>query len=770
MKKHTKILLLVSLILIMVALIVACTPNMDGTGDDVCAHENKSGCICNKCGLTLHEIAPGDCTCSNCGYEYHQYEDCVCSLCGKTNHEVKDCVCTICGKEIHTPDENCICTICNYIAHTVDDDCVCTVCEETAHVSSGAYCRHDDLVYFGEYPKSQITDMEEYLILLSICGTDTPSLQNGWKSYGYYDGGVKSNYSLYKDIEIYGEKFRAVYHTKYRPYASNLTATPDNSYMDECGVQLNTIYFFVYEPIEWRVFKDNEGELIIHTTGILDYQAFQNLTATEYSVLYGGTKVDAFANWENSSIREWLNEDFYNTAVESSERPFVKVTEYDFSNQGYEQNITNDMIALTHSNQARVMEAEDKIKNPTDYAISQGHGTIILWQSVADYKNAWMIGNPVTWMSNDNYEMPYIGSGGAINYFFRDTNTGMVCGISPMMTLKTEGEELENNENTLVVRDRAGNVVSGIEVKISDSVGEIGKYSSNNKGEITFTANNSVVFVEIITLPNGYESDKNKYEFKINKDELTIVVNKEYTYKVTVVDQNGVPIDSVGIKLGDAEGGYSPMSATDFNGAVTISSKIGSGVFVMLTSISPRVELVERNVLNIKKYYFEEGGSELTINLTLVHPYAGYNLGEDMSETKVEILDKSAGSVTHTIGDLVSGKKGVVIFFTDGTNYAERVNTFNNLHAGSTEWEMIVIDPEGFTGGKDFINTYPGSDAYTIKFGANNFNLYYYLGKGEGTNYPMLVIIDGEGNLVYNQNLTVSEESEIAEIIGEYIK
>ena len=72
------------------------------------------------------------------------------------------------------------------------------------------------------------------------------------------------------------------------------------------------------EPIEWIVLKkDDEGVLLI-SRYILDARA------------YNDNKVDI--TWEASSLRKWLNEDFYDCAFDEREKNRIVLTQHDNPN------------------------------------------------------------------------------------------------------------------------------------------------------------------------------------------------------------------------------------------------------------------------------------------------------------------------------------------------------------------------------------------------------------------------------------------------------
>ena len=66
------------------------------------------------------------------------------------------------------------------------------------------------------------------------------------------------------------------------------------------------------EPIEWEIVTEQDGKMLLISKYILDCQPYN----TE----------DTEVTWETCSLRQWLNNDFYNTAFNESERKLIETT------------------------------------------------------------------------------------------------------------------------------------------------------------------------------------------------------------------------------------------------------------------------------------------------------------------------------------------------------------------------------------------------------------------------------------------------------------
>ncbi len=305
---------------------------------------------------------------------------CKCSICGIYNHVANaECVCEECGKEVaHTPNSECLCTRCNAISHNYEASGICSQCGDVdldkiaSAINTNGYFRNDDFIYFGTYPQSEVTDIS---IKTALGGYDST-----WTSYGYYINGAVSNYMYYKDKEYADNKYRGVYFTSYRPNYTTNSSLSSNSYQGDNGYYISTVYWFKYEPIKWSILKDNgDGTALILSELLLDSQEYyisSNSRTVDGQTVYAN-------NYEHSTIRAWLNDEFYNTAFNSVQKALIETTEVDNSvaSAGYSSNKyacenTNDKIFLPSYVEVTTYEAMDsnseREKQTTDYAQSQG--------------------------------------------------------------------------------------------------------------------------------------------------------------------------------------------------------------------------------------------------------------------------------------------------------------------------------------------------------------------------------------------------------------
>lgn len=256
----------------------------------------------------------------------------------------------------------------------------------------GAVDEDNDYIYFGSYPQSKV---DNYWILGELNAL-APEWES-WTSYGYYSGTnafgsmVQGDWMRYFDVTFNGEKYRAVKFTEYRPmdtYFESPSNTSSLQYMN--GYCTDTVYWFKYEPLKWRILDKDTGLVMCET--VIDVQPYNNTVYMVDNIGYNDAAGQNYANdYASSSIRAWLNADFYNTAFSDSEKTAISKTTLNndckptiVAGSGYEQydgDETEDNIFLLSYDQAIntnygfiSAESDDtaRVAYLSDYAKSQG--------------------------------------------------------------------------------------------------------------------------------------------------------------------------------------------------------------------------------------------------------------------------------------------------------------------------------------------------------------------------------------------------------------
>lgn len=161
-----------------------------------------------------------------------------------------------------------------------------------------------DRFQLGNYPQSRVIE-KELIENLSSIACDMID-------YGYICNSSSWNHSYsridmkYADISYNGSLYRKVYIGQYRPYWTNTSPSSSSTYQYENGYEIGNTYYFKWEPIIWQVLaKENDGVYVM-SESIVDAQPYNNFLEN--------------TTWENCSLRNWLNDNFYNSAFSFDEQ------------------------------------------------------------------------------------------------------------------------------------------------------------------------------------------------------------------------------------------------------------------------------------------------------------------------------------------------------------------------------------------------------------------------------------------------------------------
>ena len=344
------------------------------------------------------EIDRKDPTCFNNGYVIRQaafigpdknrYESQREFILPSNGHSFTDIVYTW-GEDYSTCYAESTCDICE---ESISEKVTCEVNE--INTDSGVSCteyvasftneyfslkRHYENLTYGRYPQTQVSDNTLISELNNTYGD--PITQVGeWKKYSYYASSSVTDFMYYVDADIDSDgtfDYRGVYFTDYRPI-NTTDALGNTSYQYDNGYQTNVTYWFSYEPIEWDVLDNGDGNLFITSKLILDSQSFYHET-TDTSFSHNGGS--GYANdYSLSDMRLWLNDEFYNLAFSSDRDEVVNVTEVDNSlsstldsdNDYVCENTTDRVFLLSRSETKDYSSYMSLSIVGTDYAKCQG--------------------------------------------------------------------------------------------------------------------------------------------------------------------------------------------------------------------------------------------------------------------------------------------------------------------------------------------------------------------------------------------------------------
>ena len=186
--------------------------------------------------------------------------------------------------------------------------------------------REGDRVWFGHYPQTLVGGHHARALRRRALPLPTPDNAYDWTDCGYYVNGKPVPYAWYIDLECAGVTYRGYYFVEYRPYSTDYyNNSREKSDQFTNGWFCKRVYWFRCDPIEWRVLRENAGEMLLLAESVLDSQPFN--VDDKAANLYG-----------LSSIRAWLNDHFLNTAFTPAEQRLLKARTVSVSGvkpQGY---------------------------------------------------------------------------------------------------------------------------------------------------------------------------------------------------------------------------------------------------------------------------------------------------------------------------------------------------------------------------------------------------------------------------------------------------
>ena len=255
--------------------------------------------------------------------------------------------------------------------------------------------RVENKVYFGTYPQTKVEATPEN-------GLSSISFDNTWTSYRYYLYGKVADYMYYKDIDIDDNgtyDYRGVRFSDFRANNCLYASYDYDTRQSLNGYTTYVTYWFKYEPIEWNILSEENGKALIVANPILDAQEFN--PSNEGSSFHNG-KTGYDNNYELSSIRLWLNNNFYNTSFNSIQKNKIEETEVknDAYSTGYTTNSyacddTNDNIFLLSVQELALYSSEISpiIKAAgTDYALCQN--LYVNTNPGSSKTSAWLLRSP----------------------------------------------------------------------------------------------------------------------------------------------------------------------------------------------------------------------------------------------------------------------------------------------------------------------------------------------------------------------------------------
>ncbi len=372
-----------------------------------------------------------------------------------------------------------------------------------------------DIVELGSYPQSQVKD--------STLISKLDKVNKNWVSYGYYSGNgeygsmVQGDWMKYADFTYNGSKYRAVTFSQYRPNTTIKESSEKNSNQDDNGYYINNIYYFLYEPLKWRVLKTKSNNVQLICNSVVDSQPFSNevyeLKNNGYSYYYS-RYITEFSNdnneylannYSNSSLKEWLKKDFYNLAFDINDKSKI----YSIYFEGDIISETYRWLYLTEN-----LSILNTASGATDYAFSQGifgNGDFCPWWTGAkpyDDENTRIYG------LYSSYDSMFGTDFGVEDVRFCKINVGMNSGIRPVISLRDTKFSDRGASSATVYGSAYLGETAVVDVKVNGSPTKIRFVDMDNT--ITLERNNSRV-KEIVT----YSDDTERWSVELNVNALS---------------------------------------------------------------------------------------------------------------------------------------------------------------------------------------------------------------------------------------------------------
>ncbi len=272
-------------------------------------------------------------------------------------------------------------------------------------------------VTFGYYPQSLLTSEKDGEIIEALGQLLTDeSLQ----AFDYYtgDGNPGSekcdDYTFFADVNLEGAVYRAVTFEKYRPdctYGSPYGENDENkSYQYKNGYFKNSVYWFRYEPIRWKVLDEEAGLLM--SEKVLDTRPFAQT----------GNSVSSFTD---SDLYAFLNGDFAALAFTAEERSYIQgdITALSFAQATNEQ--YGYSIGINKFDNSR-------IASPSDYSECLGQPSFDVTNDGLQAVRAYYWINDESFAGTGNSR--YCSSLGNIS----SADSRKNYGVRPVMTLNLE--------------------------------------------------------------------------------------------------------------------------------------------------------------------------------------------------------------------------------------------------------------------------------------------------------------------------------------------
>ena len=300
----------------------------------------------------------------------------------------------------------------------------------TGALSAGAVegLTKGEIIEYGSYPQTDVT---------ASLGSVLNETEAEWISYNYYRGTGKQDglmepddLMFYRDVEYDGIKYRGVKIETERP--DNTFGIPKTFVTNQRknGYLMGQTYWFRFDPIRWRVLDADRGllfsDIILDSQPLNNYILWKDLNENgekDEDECFGNAECTYYANnFKESSLRKWLNEDFYNTAFSSAQKAGILETENDHKERhvnyvqyACENTVDNVfLLSIAESINSDYGFVDVGISNKTRYCTgtdyAKAQGLYVSTSEMYSGNSEWLLRNPDT----TSYFTSNIGHDGSI--------------------------------------------------------------------------------------------------------------------------------------------------------------------------------------------------------------------------------------------------------------------------------------------------------------------------------------------------------------------
>ena len=224
----------------------------------------------------------------------------------------------------------------------------------------GGYRTTWDCIWFGSYPQAEIVESAEDYAEVHKSALKSGDIIEDAQLYQELSTKAESNWDENNDIKVGNDTYHRMswYDTPRFPHEKETFyqwTTQDDKY-----------HYFKYEPVKWRVLKVDGNQVKLLSDILLDAQKYNS-------------EVTENVTWENSTIRSWLNGEFFNRAFSQEEQSAVidtNVTSTDGGNNTADKIFLLSKEEVTDSSEGfeprEQYQSETRLSKSSTYAKAMG--------------------------------------------------------------------------------------------------------------------------------------------------------------------------------------------------------------------------------------------------------------------------------------------------------------------------------------------------------------------------------------------------------------